>query len=121
MHPRQADEGRLGSAARARGLAIEQLDADGLGIGVLLGRGASAYLVPSTDADDFRGVRVTWGWPDDSGAYAVAQMGLFPDLVTALDFTVWADKAEATRALRGGHVDDRFGVGDRAELVVPAT
>src|SRR5262245_59799143 len=121
MRPRQAYQGQLGLAARARGLAVEQLDADGLGVGVLLGRGASAYLVLCTDADDFGRVRVTFGWPDDSGAYAVVQMGVFPDLATALNFTVWADKAEGTRTRRGGQVDDRFGVGDQAELVVPAT
>jgi hypothetical protein len=121
MRPRHPDEGQLGPAARARGPAVSQLDADGLGIGVLLGRGASAYVVLSTDADDFGRVRVTFGWPGDSGAYAVAQMGVFRNLATALNFTVWADKAEGTRTLRGRQVDDRFGVGDQAELVVPGT
>jgi len=63
---------------------------------------------------------VTFGWPDAPGAYAVAQMGIFPDLATALNFTVWADKAESTRILRGGQAPDRFGAGDQADLVEPA-
>jgi len=37
-----------------------------------------------------------------------------------LNFTVWADKAESARILRGGQADDRFGVGDQVDLVEPA-
>lgn len=121
MSARHAEAGQLVRAARARGLAVEQLDPDGLGIGVALGREASAYLSFDTDAGTVCRVRVTLGWPDASGGYAVAQIGVFPDLATAWNFTIWADKAEATRILRGGQTNDRFGVGDRAYLVEPAT
>jgi len=38
MPARQVDQGLLRRSALARGLAVEQLGTDGLGIGVLLGR-----------------------------------------------------------------------------------
>lgn len=108
---------RVGRAVRARGLGIEYL---------IRVESVSSWVAEQTPisistpraATHPARVRVSFGWPHGV-TYAVAQMGVFPDFVTALNFAVWADKAEAARLSRGGEAGNRFGAGDDAELAAP--